>query len=250
MAAPFTLRVQEAVMLSALDKDVRHLVHVLAVSANSKTGRGWLSQQSLADRMGCSERHVRALLADLERPDSRPVRVERRPRFREGRGRTADEWTLVLVEPTNRHAVPVEPSTNRHAVPVDGSGLTGTPRTTNRHATTDQPAHGSGADLRSDLRSDPRRERARVKAWRRVPADWGPTHQHRELARERGVDFELELGKFRDHDFKTPKRDANAAFRNWLKSPYADRVGSNGAKRGPAPVSTTYETSDDFGGLT
>ncbi len=53
--------------------------------------------------------------------------------------------------------------------------------------------------------------------WRIVPAEWQPTDDHREIATARGVDFELELAKFRDHEFKDPKSNANATFRNWLR---------------------------------
>lgn len=54
--------------------------------------------------------------------------------------------------------------------------------------------------------------------WRRVPADWEPTDEHRAIARERGLDFELELAKFRDHEFATAKSDASGTFRNWLRN--------------------------------
>ena len=54
--------------------------------------------------------------------------------------------------------------------------------------------------------------------WRRCPAEWAPTEEHRQLARERGVDFETELAKFRDHEFATGKSDANGTFRNWLRN--------------------------------
>lgn len=244
-------------MHSHLEKDLRHLVHVLAVSAKSDTGVGWLSQSELAERMGCTDRHVRKLLAELERPDASPVRVERRPRFKSGgRGRTSDEWRLVLVEDaSNRNHVPPEAPTNRHVVPVEGARLTGTPRRTNRNATTDQPERCSAPlDLRSDLRSDLRGESTRTRqraSWLRVPADWQPNEQHRELARSVGADFDLELAKYRDHDYKHPKRDPDAAFRNWLRG--CRRLDGNGraaAHRGPAPVSTTFDPADDFGGLT
>jgi hypothetical protein len=138
---PYTLRVQLAVMASALPKETRHLIHVMAISAGNETGIGRAGQERLAAAMGVSDRHVRSLLAELQSPDSFPVRVERRARFRaDGRGRTSDEWRLVLVEGTNRNTVPPEqPSA-------------GTARRTNRNATTDQPEHRSG-DLRSGLRS-------------------------------------------------------------------------------------------------
>lgn len=54
--------------------------------------------------------------------------------------------------------------------------------------------------------------------WRRVPEDWRPKPAHLELARTLGVDAALELPKFRDHEFRDPKTDADAAFRTWLRN--------------------------------
>lgn len=152
---PFFLRVLRAVCESELDSDTRHVVMVLATYGESSTGIGCHSQKTIADLTGVSERHVRAILGRLADPGSRPVRVERRPRFRaDGRGRTSDEWRLVLTSDQPAHGAAYSP--DQPAQPAgETSGLTGTPRTTNRHATPDQPAHGAG-DLRSDRRSDRR----------------------------------------------------------------------------------------------
>lgn len=60
--------------------------------------------------------------------------------------------------------------------------------------------------------------KARPARWRRVPADWEPTLEHRALARDLCVDFGLELAKFRDFEFGSPKSDAGATFRNWLRN--------------------------------
>jgi len=51
-----------------------------------------------------------------------------------------------------------------------------------------------------------------------VPASWEPNDKHRALARKHGVDFELELEKFRDHEFKEPKTKADLAFNRWLRT--------------------------------
>jgi hypothetical protein len=155
---PLTLRMQYAAMRSALPKEARHLVHVLSVLANSETGEGWHGQETIARLMGCSDRHVRTLLATLDKPNGSGIRIERRARFhRDGRGRTSDFWKLVSdadlpedIDTTNRNTVPPE------------QGSTGTPRPTNRNATTDQPEPGSG-DLRSDRRSE-RRSRSGARA--------------------------------------------------------------------------------------
>jgi hypothetical protein len=99
---------------------------------------------------------------------------------------------------------------------------------------------GGSLSLISDQRSEDQRESARearaqkpkapkVKAttWRRVPGDWQPTDQHRQIATDCCVPFDLELAKFRDHEFSVPKRDPDAAFRNWLR---------NARKSTPFPV--------------
>ena len=152
---PFFLRVLRAVSESALDADARHIVMVMAVYAQSRTGVGLHSQETLARLTGRSERHVRAILADLSRADAAPIRIQRRPRFRaDGRGRTSDEWRLTLT--TDQPAPGAAYSDDQPAHDAGKPpGLTGTPRLTNRHATSDQPAPGAG-DLRCDRRSDRR----------------------------------------------------------------------------------------------
>lgn len=37
------------------------------------------------------------------------------------------------------------------------------------------------------------------------------------LALQIGADLPTELAKFRDHEFRDPKSDANACFRSWLR---------------------------------
>ena len=63
-----------------------------------------------------------------------------------------------------------------------------------------------------------RGEKKRVAARKRAPKDWEPSDQHRFLARERSVDFAIELAKFRDHTFSTARSDWDATFRNWLRN--------------------------------
>jgi hypothetical protein len=89
-------------------------------------------------------------------------------------------------------------------------------------------------DQRESAREAPPSKAAKNKAatpkapaWRRVPPTWIPNEQHRQIASDRCVPFELELAKFRDHEFGSPKRDPDATFRNWLRS----------ARPGPTPHS-------------
>jgi hypothetical protein len=58
----------------------------------------------------------------------------------------------------------------------------------------------------------------RGRRWRRVPSEWSPEAAHYELAKSVGANMGHELESFRDHEFKDPKTDANAAFRTWLRN--------------------------------
>lgn len=92
------LRVQQAVCGSALDADARHLLMVMALLADWRTGVGIASQTTIASALGCSDRHVRKLLSDLaERKDS-PVMVTRRRRGAAA-GRTSDQYSLSFAQP-------------------------------------------------------------------------------------------------------------------------------------------------------
>lgn len=71
-------------------------------------------------------------------------------------------------------------------------------------------------------KSNPKRERSA--RWRKVPSTWAPSGEHQTLAESLRVDFEAEVAKFRDHEFKDPKSDADAAFRNWLRRAPAART--------------------------
>lgn len=71
----------------------------------------------------------------------------------------------------------------------------------------------------------------RGKTWRRVSPSWAPSESHRELALSLGVNLELEVAKFRDHDFERPRIDPDSTFRNWLRT--ASGYARNSAPRGP-----------------
>ncbi len=62
----------------------------------------------------------------------------------------------------------------------------------------------------------------------RCPETWEPNDSHRGLVAELGLPPDrarMALAKFRDHEFKTPHSDWNAAFRNWLRND-AQRTGN------------------------
>jgi len=64
-----------------------------------------------------------------------------------------------------------------------------------------------------------------------LPADWTPTESHAEIARERGVELELQVRKFKAHAEANARTAVswNAAFTQWLLNSWPDRnaPGSN-----------------------
>ena len=60
-----------------------------------------------------------------------------------------------------------------------------------------------------------------------LPADWAPNPTHARIALEAGVDLDTEAEKFRDYLKASGKTyvDHDAAFRNWLRSPYRNNAG-------------------------
>jgi hypothetical protein len=60
--------------------------------------------------------------------------------------------------------------------------------------------------------------KARPKLWKKIPADWVPKEEHREICLARGVDFELETAKLRDHEFNPKREDADGVARNWYRN--------------------------------
>ena len=60
-----------------------------------------------------------------------------------------------------------------------------------------------------------------------LPPDWAPNPTHARIALEAGVDLDSEAEKFRDYLKASGKTyvDHDAAFRNWLRSPYRNNAG-------------------------
>jgi hypothetical protein len=74
--------------------------------------------------------------------------------------------------------------------------------------------------------------KAKREAWREAQRTLTPDETHRRIASEMRVDLELELAKFRDHDFARPREDAAATFRNWLRGARPAPTGLNGKPPG------------------
>lgn len=61
------------------------------------------------------------------------------------------------------------------------------------------------------------------------------------MATALGVDLELEMAKFRDHQFRDPRTDPDATFRNWLRNARP----TNGGGRTPARAFNRAQDSLD-----
>jgi hypothetical protein len=108
---PYTLRVMHAVAESDLPPHLRHFVMTLALLANSETGRAHYGQEAIAKAMGCSSRQVRSHFRELEARTYSAVRVQRRRRGTpDGKGRSSDEWQLVLGFPEELNRKPASGS--------------------------------------------------------------------------------------------------------------------------------------------
>jgi hypothetical protein len=66
----------------------------------------------------------------------------------------------------------------------------------------------------------PRKQKPRRPAlWHFAPEAWQPNDEHRARAKARGLDdakLALEVERFRNYEFKSPKSDPDRAFHNWL----------------------------------
>jgi hypothetical protein len=79
-----------------------------------------------------------------------------------------------------------------------------------------------------------------AKRWVKPPAEFQPSAEHEQLAKNHGADFALELANFRDHTFDTPRADADAEFRKWLRNA-RPRSGPRASPRGGPPAASDDE---------
>lgn len=147
--SPIGIAVQRAVCdpSCTLPPGLRHLIMVLAVLADRRTGRGLASQATIGAALGVSERSARRLLAELGRRCDSPVLVSRRPRMRrDGRGRTSDAYQLSLADQPD-----TDVRKDTHDQPDTDDRMNAT---TNRTRRDDQPDK-SGTTNRTPVSGDP-----------------------------------------------------------------------------------------------
>ena len=89
-------------------------------------------------------------------------------------------------------------------------------------ATTSEPSLPERGAERSSGGGDGKQS-GRKRPARALPDDWEPNEKHVELARIRQLDLEQQATRFRDHAQANDRRqvDWDAAFRQWLNSPFA-----------------------------
>lgn len=80
-----------------------------------------------------------------------------------------------------------------------------------------------------------RTRKTSVERWRFVPEPWVPLKRHRDKAFAMGwtpEQLQLEVDRYRAHEFKVPKSDPDKTFDAWLLSPMAQEgKGQQGASR-------------------
>ena len=92
---------------------------------------------------------------------------------------------------------------------------------------TSRERHGDGLEEKRGDKKEPT-----VRATR-LPKEFIPSESHKEIAIERHLSLSGELVAFRDYFAAAPgqkgvKRDWDAAFRTWLRSPYRSNGNGNG----------------------
>lgn len=182
--------------------------------------------QAMAALTGWPIELLRKAVAELMEPDP-----ESRSEAEEGR-------RLVLIDPENRqwgwrvvnHEKYREKARKaQRQAEATASGEDAERKRAARHATHgDQRSPAPSGDVRrcpagsgagrlsdSDSDTDKKRERARKRATR-APEGFEPDRQHA-LAELPDLDVDAEIGKFRDWEFRTPRSDWPATWRNWIR---------------------------------
>lgn len=92
-----------------------------------------------------------------------------------------------------------------------------------------------------------KKDRKAARTWRVVPADWQPRAEDQLLSPPQ---LQHELANFRDHEFRTPKTDADATWRTWQRNTMKFADGRRDSRAiGPAQPASHYPDSGvrDFG---
>jgi hypothetical protein len=195
-------------------------VLLVIADAADKRGVAYPSQAALAEATELTERSVRSAIGVLVA--SKLVRCQ--TRYRPGGSRASTRYVLPIIP----EAVSGMPDANQpndndlQTIPEAPAGMDGAYRK-------DLPVCGGGIPeapsalvptVLEPVEEPPvvplRGEKRKTKKSHRVPDEFVPNAEMRELADELRVDFAAELLKFRNYHFPEPHSNWNAALRNWL----------------------------------
>jgi hypothetical protein len=241
------LRIQEALTASSLDRETRHLLMVMALLADWRSGVGTASQATIARAVGCTDRHVRKLFSDLEGKDS-PVMVTRRRRGA-ATGRTSDQYTLSFAQPepgagsattpeAEQHAGS-DPNSNRNAVPVgEPFRLETQPE---RHDTPTGTVRHPKRNVRSDDQIYSDLDQISSSAPRQVSR---PKNQPKQPSETPPVEGAHELKLFYVAEFKRTRSEEPAFGRAWGRAvkAFGDLVTTYGLERAKRIVAAALAT--------
>lgn len=98
------------------------------------------------------------------------------------------------------------------------------------------PAHDAKPSTALVLTGEPAAKirQAKARGAKFVPDDWHPNAAHFAKAAERGVNIDVEVEKFRLHEFRDPKSDFDRAFHRWLNNANPSLSGSANGFHRPA----------------
>jgi hypothetical protein len=205
-------------------------VLIVLADATNSSGQAFPSQQRIAEITELSERAVRYALDGLEGLGL----ISREPRYRKGGSRKSTLYKLTIpatgatmpegkdtsgndLEGIPATGATMPPPYRQQVPPCEGTiPATGATLVTTLLEPTDKPPvvplSDDGAE--NDLSLNGGKHRGS----KRCPKTFTPTAEHRKLAANLGLDFDMELAKMRDHEFREPRRDWDAVFRNWLRN--------------------------------
>jgi hypothetical protein len=243
MAGGFA-KLSSSLVLSTVWREPHHvrIVWITMLALADATGHVGASVPGLADAARVTLEECEQALAAFMQPDTYS-----RTKTHDGRRIEADEggWRLLNYalyragrDPEERRRQTREATARWRArrttagEPVSrGEPTVSHGEPSRAHAEAEAEAEGSTPNGVDGARVARSRTKPRPKPWRRLPADFEPTAEHRALAADLGVNIEGELAKCRDHEFKRGRTDAGATFRTWLRqaAEFSGGGGRNGA---------------------
>jgi hypothetical protein len=158
--------------------------------------------------------------------DDEPADAPRRPLTKAEAGRIGGQASVEARKAASGSASPKHPASASVGASGSASASTGqaAPDPTCQEdsgysSKTSSSSNSEGVGARAKAPAEASRPASRQpKRWRKIPADWMPQDELRLLAATRGVDFDEEIAKLRDHEFQPPREDPDATARNWIRN--------------------------------